>query len=104
MSLLQNIIDDSEPNAQKAAYMIEIIRKLGWESFVDGRTIKPDIRKTYTYVRKKYNTLSKLFGPIFNHVKIEDLVDVINPLLIEIWHVQIIGGPDAAKLEFLTKM
>lgn len=102
MSLLQNIIKDGEAPAQKVAYLINIIRELGWDSFTDPRTIKPNLRRTQLYLRKKSKILTGLFGPIFNDIKRDDIVDILNPLMIEIWHVQIIGSPDAASLQLLT--
>lgn len=109
MSLLANIIRDPENEpAKRAAYLINIVRELGWDSLVDPRTIKPNLRRAQLYIRKHAEILNKIFkgfGEVndFTTIDRNDVVDIMNPYLIPIWHVQIVGTIDAASLEFLLK-
>lgn len=104
MSILSEIIRyDSPKVAKQLAHLINIIRELGWNSFTDTRTIKPNIRRGFLYVKKhsKKKSFQDLFNPSLNNITQNNFVDTINPLLIQMWHVQIIGDPDAATLELL---
>lgn len=104
MSLLSEIIRfDSPIVAKQLAHLINIIKELGWDSFNDNRTIKPNIRRAFLYVRKhlKKKAFQEMFHFSLNNIKQNTFVDTINPLLIQMWHVQIIGDPGAASLELL---
>jgi len=103
MSLLYTIINDTmaSPNAKKSAYLIIIIKQLGWTSLTDKSVIKPSLQKTEVYLRKNGKILSTLFGIDFSAITRDDIVDTINPLLIHIWQVQIVGDPTQASLELL---
>ncbi|CAH6419708.1 Hypothetical protein HVR_LOCUS784 [uncultured virus] len=103
MSLLSGIIKGNSPDAaKKLGYLIAIVKELGWDSLMDTRTIKPNLRRTQLYIRKNSKEFSRLFG-ISDIVGKNDVVDVINPFLIEIWHIQIIGDTGAASLELLFR-
>lgn len=103
MSLLSNIINDIDASvdAKKLAYLLIIIKRLGWESFKDTRVIKPFLRKTELYLRKHAKVLNQIFQIDFSTLKRDDIVDTLNPLLIHIWQTQIIGDTSAASLELL---
>lgn len=111
MSLLSGIIKDESPvPAKQLAYLINIIKELGWESLTDKRTIKPNVRRGQLYIRKHAIKLMELFGKepkrlstgiSFYNLDRNKLIDMINPLLIEMWHIQIIGTSNAASLQFL---
>ncbi len=91
-------------NARKLAYLIEIIHALGWESFRDTDIIKPNLMGCKQYLINNKIDIKKLFGIQPHTISEEDVVDVINPLLIEYWHVQIIGDVDSASLELLYRV
>lgn len=102
MSILSEIIRyDSPKVAKQLAHLINIIKELGWNSLNDTRTIKPNIRRGFLYVKKhsKKKSFQELFD--FHNIKQSTFVDTINPLLIQMWHVQIIGDPNSASLELL---
>jgi hypothetical protein len=102
MNLLSGIIKgDSSFETKQLAYLINIIKQLGWESFTDKRTIKPNLRRTQIYLRKHSKNLKELFKVSFDKIGKKDIVDTLNPFLIEMWHVQIIGTIDEASLELL---
>ena len=88
-------------------HLDNIIKVLGWGSVMDTRTIKPNIRQVQLHLRKKAQILSELFPEDmipFATLSKQTVVDAINPLLIRMWHVQIIGGPNAASLQLLKKV
>lgn len=102
MSLLSEIINYESPVVSKQlAYLIIIIKNLGWQSLMDKRTIKPNLRRCQLYIRKHAAEMAKLFAPSFQNLKKDSVVDTINPFLIQMWHIQIIGSPEAASLELL---
>ena len=102
MSLLSELIrHDSPDQAKRLAHLLNIIKHLGWESFNDPRTIKPTLRRCELYIRRNSKKLEILFGQSFDKITRNDIVDIINPYLIEMWQVQIIGTIDAASLELL---
>lgn len=105
MSLLSGIIKGESPHAAKQlAHLINIIKAFGWNALNDNRTIKPNMRQAQLYIRKNADLFKKLFPTIkenLSNIKKGDVVDIINPLLIEMWHVQIIGNIDNASLELL---
>jgi hypothetical protein len=103
MSLLSEIIrHDSPLVAKQLAHLINIVKHLGWESFNDPRTIKPTLRRCELYIRRNSKRLEELFGRSFEKIRSNDVVDVINPYLIKMWQIQIIGTIDAASLQLLT--
>lgn len=102
MSVLSEIIRyDSPEVAKQLAHLINIVKELGWNSLTDTRTIKPNIRRAFLYVKKhsKKKHFQELFD--FHNISQKTFVDTINPLLIQMWHVQIIGYPNSASLELL---
>lgn len=105
MSLLNDILHakGNKPE-KKLAYLINIIKELGWDSFLDTRTIKPNLRRTQLYIRKKSKILRDLFEMDFDDIDKDNIVDLINPLLIEFWHIQIIGNVNSASLQRLIIM
>lgn len=105
MSLLNDILHakGNKPE-KKLAYLINIIKELGWDSFLDTRTIKPNLRRTQLYIRKKSKILRDLFEMDFDDIDKDNIVDLINPLLIEFWHIQIIGNINSASLQRLIIM
>lgn len=105
MSLLSELIRNESPVvAKQLAHLLNMVKQLGWESFNDPRIIKPTLRPCELYIRRNCEKLKELFGTSFDKVKKKDIVDVINPYLIEMWQVQIIGTVDAASLQLLTKI
>jgi hypothetical protein len=113
MSLLQGILKnkgevqfpsvskDESDRAKRLAYLIAIVRAFGWESLIDTRAIKPNLRQAQLYIRKNMQELNRLFDIDFSKIKRGDIVDIINPILISMWHVQIVGSPESAYLEML---
>jgi hypothetical protein len=102
MSLKQYLMSgDTSVEAQKMAYLIKMVKELGWDSLMDPRAIKPCLRKAQVYIRNHEILFSELFGENFKKIKKEDLVDVINPHLVHIWHIQIVGDYKSAALELL---
>lgn len=111
MSLLTEIIRSSEseeisPLAKQSAHLLKIVQALGWDSFADPRTIKPNLRAAQRYLHKNADKLATLFSDVvpFSTIKKENLIDALNPMLIQVWHVQIIGTTTAASLELLQKI
>lgn len=101
MSLLTEIIKGDTPDiAKKLGYLISLVKELGWDSLMDARTIKPNLRQCQLYIRKNGKELTRLFG-IPSNINKNEVVDVVNPFLIEIWHIQIIGNSGAASLQLL---
>jgi len=102
MSLLSEIIrSDSPLVAKQLAYLIDIIKQLGWDSLNDNRTIKPNLRRTQVYLHKRSAKFKELFGISCDTINKQDVVDIINPILIEYWHIQIIGDSNNASLQLL---
>jgi hypothetical protein len=102
MSLLSIIIKgNTTVPAKQLAYLIAIIKKLGWNSLNDSRTIKPDLDNCQHYISKHSSHLEELFDTSFLTKDKNDIVDIINPFLIKMWHIQIIGTIDAASIELL---
>lgn len=85
----------------KYSELVKIIKCLGWSSFGDDREIKPNIRSGYLYMRKHQIFLREIFGNSINKLDKNNLVNIINPFLISMWHVQIIGNNSLSKLELL---
>ena len=105
MSLLSSITHGDSPEPAKClAHLIAIVRALGWESLMDPRHIKPNIRSAQLYIRKHAKELSKLYGISFYNIEKNKVVDTINPLLIHMWHIQIVGDTNIAYLELLQKI
>ena len=96
-----------EDNTRKGAYILAILRALGWTSPSDTAVKKPNIVLAKKYIRKQHKSLVKLFGEEFNELNRKDtmiIIDTINPHLIHFWHVQIIGNVEEAKLELLVQV
>lgn len=105
MSLIRGILHDESPEAAKClAHLIEIIKALGWESLIDEREIKPNIRRAQLYIRRHADELTKIYKIPFHNISKNNVVDTINPLLIHMWHVQIIGDMGKASLELLVRI
>ena len=106
MSEIYQIMKSDQPDAVKGSiHLYEIIKALGWQSFRDNRTIKPNLRAAQKYVHKHAAHLSQLFPGIhFNNLEKSTIVDTINPLIIHSWHAQIVGTTAAASLELLQKV
>lgn len=104
MSLLSGIIKGDSPDAAKRlGHLIALIKELGWESFRDPNIIKPNMRRTQLYIRRNSKELNRLFNIDEASITKNNVVDIINPLLIQFWHVQIIGDTEAASLQLLCK-
>lgn len=111
MSISQQIVEadlgeDKTKVASQLSYLIDIIRTFGWNSFSDNRTIKPNVRGTQMFMRRKAKILTSLFPNCkipFENLSKQDVVDMINPLFIELWHVQIVGNSQGASLERLVR-
>lgn len=103
MDLLNIIIEDEEASieAKRSAYLIIFIKQLGWSSLTDKSVIKPTSEKLCRFLQRNSKTLYDIFGIQFSSIKSDDVVDVVNPLLINIWHIQIIGSLSSASLELL---
>lgn len=102
MSLLQSLIaEDAPKEAQHMAYLIQMVKELGWDSLMDPRTIKPCIRKAQVYIHKHEILFTELFGEKFKGIKRDNLVDIVNEFLVHMWHVQIVGNNKSASLELL---
>ena len=95
---------NSSDVAKCLAHLIAIIKSLGWDSLIDKRTIKPNIRSAQLYIRKHADELTKLYDVPFNNISKNNIVDTINPLLIHIWHIQIVGDKNYAYLQLLQKI
>lgn len=92
MNLISGILKDKSPiEAKRLAYLIDIIKQLGWDSFLDKRTIRPNLRRGELYIRKHATKLTELFDYSFHNINKNNLIDTLNPLLIEMGHVQITG-------------
>lgn len=105
MSLLSSITRGDSPEPAKClAHLIAIIRTLGWDSLMDPREIKPNIRSAQLYIRRHAEEFTKLYGMSFHNISKNKVVDTINPLLIHMWHVQIVGDTNRASLELLQKV
>lgn len=113
MSLLQSILKntgevefpvvskDHSDRSKRLGHLIALLQAMNWESLIDTRTIKPNLRQAQLYIRKNHSELTRLFGLDFGKISRPTIVDTINPLLITMWHVQIVGSPEAATLEML---
>lgn len=91
-------------SAKQLTQLLNIVKAFGWDSLVDVRVIKPNMRAAQLYLRKHVKMLTELFPDeqiAWTTVTKQDVVDKINPLLIRMWHVHIIGDPKAASLELL---
>lgn len=96
--------DEEERAFRQLTILLDIIKALGWEDISDTRIIKPNMRRAQLFIRKNYEKLMELFPEIqLNKLSRQDVVDTINPLLIQMWHIQIIGEPTSASLERLYK-
>lgn len=105
MSLLTGITRKESPEVAKClAHLIAIVKALGWDSLIDTKEIKPNIRRAQLYIRKHEDEFTKLFKTPFHNIHKNQVVDMINPFLIHMWHIQIIGGTDVASLELLRKI
>lgn len=105
MSLLKEItLGESPEIAKSLAHLINFVKALGWDSLIDRRQIKPNIRRGQLYIRKHADEFTKLFKRSFHNIPRNEIVDTINPFLIEMWHVQVVGNPDQASLQLLRKI
>lgn len=103
MSSLSDMIKGEHPDGvKKMAHLVGFIKELGWDSLLDNKIIKPNLRRTQLYIRNNIQELHRLFQIIDIKDK-NDVVDIINPLLIEHWHIQILGDTSSAYLQLLTK-
>lgn len=97
-------LDEREERIFKQLTLLhDIIKTFGWEDVSDERTIKPNMRRTQLFIRKNTKKITTLFPTISSKITKQNVVDVINPLLIQMWHVQIVGSPSEAKLERLYR-
>lgn len=107
MGLLQEILKggfgETPDQAKCLAHLVAIVKCLGWNSFVDTNEIKPNTRSAQLYIRKNACEFTRLYGINFNNLPKHKLIDTINPILIKMWHVQIIGDSSKARLELLRK-
>ena len=107
MDVIQHATKFAEEDTTKqGAYLLAILRALGWSSMLDQSVKKLNIALARKYIRKHNKHIMKLFGPEFAELAKSDafmLVDVINPYLIYLWHAQIIGTPDSASLQLLKQ-
>lgn len=111
MSIRSRIIDaDLSPDEKKIAQQLDellnIVKSFGWESLTDARIIKPNMRAAQLYLRRNAKLLTTLFPNCkisFDTLSKQEVVDRINPLLINIWHIQIIGDPHSASIELLRR-
>jgi len=98
------IIDGDAPlHAKQSAYLLEILRQLGWSSLNDTRTIKPNLSQCKTYITEHAHHLKIIFSISFI-VPIYDLIDFLNPYFIKVWHIQIVGNPTSASIELLRQI
>lgn len=105
MSLLKGITHGESPEVAKClAHLIAVVKCLGWESLMDTNEIKPNIRRAQLYIRKNAEEFTKIFKMSFHNVPKNEVVDTINPFLIDMWHIQIVGGTDRASLQLLRKI
>lgn len=88
--------------ARKLSHLIKIIQSLGWESFLDTDIIQPNLSMCKQYLIHNKVHIKKLFKIYPHTVTLDDIVNIINPFLIEFWHVQIVGSTDRAYLELLV--
>lgn len=103
MSLLSGIINGETPVvAKQLAHLLTMVKVMGWDGFRDTRTIKPNLRQAQLYLRRNAAILTTLFpGTDYSNIQKNDVVDVLNPFLIQMWHLQIIGDTAAASLQLL---
>ena len=105
MSLLREIISGDSPEVAKClAHLICVVKALGWVSLTDTREIKPDIRGAQLYIRKHESEFNKIFKAPFRNIHKNNVVDIINPFLIDMWHVQVIGDTNRASLQKVRKI
>lgn len=106
MNVLNELLKDGTDaipiQAKQLAHLINIVKELGWDSLMDPRHIKPNLRKAQLYIRKHHNEFQQIFNISDKDVNRNNIVDIINPYLIEMWHIQIIGTFDDASLQLLT--
>lgn len=96
-----------EDTTKRAAYLLAILRTLGWCSVTDPTSHKLNATLTKKYIRKHSKHLGKLFDEKFVDLAKADiitLIDTINPHLIYLWHVQIIGTVANASLQLLKPL
>ena len=104
MSLLSGIIKgDSPDTAKRLGHLVCLIKELGWESFRDPNIIKPNMRRAQLYIRRNSKELDRLFGISKETITKNNVVDIINPFLVQFWHIEIIGYIEAASLQLLCK-
>jgi hypothetical protein len=106
MSEMYQMMNSNESDASKGSIRLyEIVKALGWQSFRDNRAIKPNLRSAQKYIHKHAAHLGQLFPDIdFRKLAKDVIVDIINPLIIEKWHAQIVGTTALAWLELLQKV
>jgi hypothetical protein len=93
-----------EDSTKRAAHLLAIIRTLGWKSITDRTEKKPNMALARKYIRKNNKALIKLFGCEFsnlNTTEAHNIIDVLNPHIIHLWHAQIVGTIDRATIELL---
>ena len=105
MSLLREITHSESPEVAKClAHLICVVKAFGWESLTDTREIKPNIRGAQLYIRKHESEFNNIFKAPFRNIHKNNVVDIINPFLIDMWHVQVIGDPTKASLQKVRKI
>lgn len=96
--VLYSNIDDE---AKALTHLLAIVKMFGWETIRDKRIIKPNMRAAQLYIRRNKTRLSIIFKTSFDNVTRENVVDFINPFLIQMWRVQIEGTPDKSSLNIV---
>lgn len=104
MSLAKDIINKDSPIiARQLFHLIKLIKLMGWESFLDDREICPNFRRAIVYLKKYSIELSELFKDEFKNINKNNLLEILNPILIEMWHVNIIKSDNGYNLQLLIK-
>ena len=106
MSKNSTLTIDEHKLMNQLTCLVDILKAFGWTSPKDTRTIKPNIRSAQLYLRRHSKELKELFPDCnipFETLSKQSIVDEINPLLIHMWHIQIIGNTSSASLELLRK-
>lgn len=93
-----------EDSTKQAAHLLAILQALGWKSIADRTEKKPNMSLARKYMRKNHKALTKLFGQEFvglNKTDAYNIIDTLNPHLVRLWHVQIVGNADTAMIQLL---
>lgn len=108
MSLLDEILHKDATTvpvqAKQLAHLINLVKIMGWTSFMDNREIRPNIRAAQLYIRKHSKELVTMFNEKFANPSKNDIVDLLNPFLTALWHVRMAEGiidPTKDRLELL---